>query len=195
MIQIKDFNGKVLKEIEGDTLIGAYLRRADLRGADFHGANLFEANFCGANLFEANFYEANLRGANLYETNLRRVDFRGANLYRADLRGANLCESILDEADLRESDLRGVNFDGVNLRRADISNAIMPIYSKWSFGIVNNKIKIGCECKTIEQWDEWFKGDDEFETKRGTEEFIRIEAMYKAYKAYFLHLENAIKNK
>ena len=51
---------------------GAYLYRADLRGANLRGANL--------------------RGANLRGANLRGADLRGA-----DLRGANLCGARWNE--------------------------------------------------------------------------------------------------
>jgi hypothetical protein len=29
-------------------------------------------------------------------------------------------------------------------------------------------IKIGCKIMSVPEWDEWFKGKEEFETKRGT---------------------------
>ena len=37
---------------------------------------------------------------------------------------------------------------------------------------------IGCKDKTIKEWDEWFAGDEEYETKRGTDEFKKIEWAY-----------------
>jgi hypothetical protein len=55
---------------------------------------------------------------------------------------------------------------------------------------VNLKYANLCKEKTIEEWDAWFKSSDSFETDRGAEEFKRIEANYKAAKAYLEHLNN-----
>jgi hypothetical protein len=81
----------------------AYLREANLSGADLRGADLREADLSGANL----------RGA----------DLREANLSGADLRGAYLSEANLREADLREADLREANLSGAYLRGADLREA------------------------------------------------------------------------
>ncbi len=43
---------------------------------------------------------------------------------------------------------------------------------------------------TIPQWDEFFKGKEKLGAERGTEEFKRIEAMYRAYRAYYEFLNN-----
>jgi hypothetical protein len=84
-------------------LIGADLRRSDLRGADlrhavfrksnleganFRSANMRDADFESANLLDANFFDADLNGARLRRTNLH-----GANLERADLRNLDLSEA------------------------------------------------------------------------------------------------------
>ena len=78
------FNGKVLKEIEGDSLSNANLRDANLGYANLINANLGYANLSGADLRSANLSGANLRGANLSGANLS-----GANLRSADLRSAD----------------------------------------------------------------------------------------------------------
>lgn len=62
--------GKVLYEVEGDTLRAAYLRGADLRGANLEGANLEDANL----------READLRGAYLRDANLRGTYLEGAKI-------------------------------------------------------------------------------------------------------------------
>ena len=64
-MQIKNLDGDVLKEVEGETLV-----RCDLPKADLFGAYLSEADLAGANLTEANFREANLSGATLRGANL-----------------------------------------------------------------------------------------------------------------------------
>ena len=53
----------------------AYLRGADLRGADLRGVNLSDANLRGANLSDAD-----LRGADLSDAHLRGADLSGADL-------------------------------------------------------------------------------------------------------------------
>ena len=115
--------------------------------------------------------KANLRGANL----------RGADLSDADLRGA-----YLRGANLRGAYLSNANLRGANLSDANLSNVIkMPIYCKWTHGITNgNLIHIGCEKRTIEDWDAFFASDEIISTPRNTLEFKQIEAVFNAYKAY-----------
>ena len=72
------WSGKVIREVEGDTLTRANL----------YGANLARANLYGANLTRANLY-----GADLTRANLTRANLYGANLARANLYGADLTET------------------------------------------------------------------------------------------------------
>ena len=69
-------------DLSGADLRGAYLSRADLSGADLRGADLRGADLSGADL----------RGAYLSRADLSGADLRGADLSRADLRGAYLSE-------------------------------------------------------------------------------------------------------
>ena len=85
VMQIKNFAGEVLHEIESDSLSGANLRRADLRRANMSEADLRRADLSGADLRGADLSEADLRGANLRKANLRGADLRGADLRGADL--------------------------------------------------------------------------------------------------------------
>ena len=55
------YTGKVLKEIEGDSLINADLSGADLSGANLSGANLRGADLSGANLINADLRSADQR--------------------------------------------------------------------------------------------------------------------------------------
>ena len=109
----------------------------------------------------------------------------------ANLRDANLIDANLIDADLRGADLRGAylidaNLRGANLSGADLSGAIKtPMFCKWSFGITDNKIHIGCERRTIKEWDLFFNSTDIIETKRDTQEFKKIEAVYNGLKAYY----------
>ena len=98
-----------------------------------------------------------------------------ADLIGADLRGADLREADLREADLREADLRG----------ADLREAIkIPMFCKWSHGITDGQIHIGCEKRSIDEWKEFIKSDEVIQTPRDSDEFKQIVRVIKAYIAY-----------
>ena len=114
-----------------------------------------------------------------------------ANLSYANLIDANLSGAYLSGANLSGANLIGANLSYANLSGANLSGAIkMQIYCKWSHGITDNIIHIGCIKRTIEQWDEFFASNDVIQTERGTQEFKQIQAVYNAYKAYMLTLNN-----
>ncbi len=140
---------------------------------------------------EAVLKKANLQGANLQEANLRGANLQGANLEEANLRGADLEGANLQEANLRGANLEGANLRGADLEGADLRGAIkLPIFCKWSHGITNQLIHIGCETKTIDDWDIFFDSDQIIQTPRNTEEFKQIQAVYLAYRAYLTHLKS-----
>ena len=112
---------------------------------------------------------ANLENANLYNANLYNANLINANLINANLINANLYNANLYNAKNKET-------------------AILPIFCKWSYGIKGDLIKIGCKEKTIEQWDLWFDSEEEYSTRRDTEYFKQIQAVYNALKAYYLTL-------
>ena len=102
------------------------------------------------------------------------------NLYGANLSGANL-----SRANLYGANLSGANLSGANLYGANLSGVIkMPITCKWSHGITGGLIHIGCEKRSIEDWDKFFASDEVITTERNTSEFKQIQAVYEAYKAY-----------
>ena len=96
----------------------AYLRHADLSGADLTGANLM-----GAYLRHADLSGADLTGADLRCAYLRHADLSGANLRHADLSGADLRHADLSGANLRHADLSGANLMGADLRCAYLRHA------------------------------------------------------------------------
>jgi len=155
-------------------LLGANLSRAYLLGAYLSGADLSGANLSGANLSGANLSGANLSGANLSGANLS-----GADLSRAYLSGANL-----SGADLSRAYLSGADLSGAYLSRADLSGANFQPFCKWRTSIIDNEITIGCKTKSIDDWDIFFNSDLEYETKRNTEEFKKIQAVFESYKTY-----------
>jgi hypothetical protein len=204
-IEIKSIFGKVLftYENENATIKDAVekavkekvsLNYADLSSADLSLANLYSADLRSANLSLANLRSADLSLANLYSADLSSANLRSANLSLANLRSANLRSANLSLADLRSADLYSANLYSANLRSANLysadnkETAYIPIHCKWSFTIVGNKIQIGCKDKTIEEWDLFFNSEEEYSTKRNTEEFKQIQACYEACKAYLTFL-------
>ena len=127
---------------------------------------------------------ANLTGANLYG-----ADLSNANLYRANLTGADLPNADLYRANLTGADLTGADLTGADLYRANLTGAIkLPMYCKWSHGITDGNISIGCKTRSIEEWDAFFASEETLTTPRNTQEFKQIQAVYEAYKAYLTHL-------
>ena len=109
--------------------------------------------------------------------------------------GKTLAEAIDEGANLEGANLVGANLVGADLRRAKgIENVFLPMYSKWSFSIQDNLLKIGCKTKTFEEWNKWFfDTDEEYETPRETENFKRIIANFLAVKAYHGFLKSSDK--
>jgi uncharacterized protein YjbI with pentapeptide repeats len=167
-----------------DNTIALTVLEAIRTGADLSGANLRSANLSGADLSGANLRSANLIGANLRSANLRSANLRSANLSGADLSGADL-----SGADLIGANLRSANLSGADLSGANLSGANVPMYCKWAISEVDGKVQIGCKLKSLEEWNEWFSGTDEYETSRDTPSFKRIQACYEAYKAYINFLK------
>jgi hypothetical protein len=93
----------------------AYLRGANLTGADFHGVDLRMAILNEANLSGASLTDANLNGAAL-----REVNFTGAALTKA-----NISWTDLSQAKLCRANLFWANFTGAVLKRANLSDAML----------------------------------------------------------------------
>jgi hypothetical protein len=104
----------------------------------------------------------------------------------------NSVKKTLLEAIKSDANLSGANLSGVDLSGAENKEtAYLPIFCKWASCIIDGKIKIGCKEKTIEEWDSFFASNEEFETSRDSKDFKQIEAVYLAYKAYYLHLNKS----
>jgi hypothetical protein len=101
-----------------------------------------------------------------------------------------LIEAVKRGADLRGAYLRGADLQGADLQGADLQGADLPMFSKWSMIKLENTFKIGCKEKSFEDWDKFFDSDKEFETKRESDDFKRIHAMYLANKTYYEFLKN-----
>ena len=195
-VEIKNVFGRVIFEYEcaknsiKKTVLEAIKQKADLSGANLSRADLSGANLSGADLSGAYLSGAYLSGAYLLGANLSGANLSRADLSRAYLLGADLSRADLSRANLSGADLSGADLSGADLSRAENKDtAKMPIFCKWNASIIGNKIKIGCQEMTIEDWDSFFESSEEFETKRNTEEFKQIQAVYLAYKAYLTHLK------
>ena len=180
MTVIKSISGIVIYESNQATIKtaieDAVIKKVNLTGANFRSADLRSAYLTGANLTGAYLTSSDLTGAN----------FRGAYLTSADLRCADFTGADLAGAYLTSSDLRGAE-----LTSADLTGAIkLPIYCKWSHGITDGLIHIGCENRSIEDWDIFFNSNQVIQTPRNTEEFKKIQAVYLAYRAYLTHLQS-----
>jgi len=79
------------------------------------------------------------------------ADLRNADLRNADLRNANLRNADLRNADLRNADLWNADLRNADLRNADIA-ILSTVHQKYDVRMVNNIIKIGCECHTVSKW-------------------------------------------
>lgn len=135
---------------ERANLLGAPLRRVDLRGADLRGAILSRADLFVANLLGANLSRVDLRGADLRDANLLGADLRGATL-----RGANLSGANLSGANLSRADLSGANLLGADLSRANLSDANLKVYQSgiWTAYVQPDHIRIGCQYFRVEEWE------------------------------------------
>ena len=149
----------------------------------FTGKIIFETSThrnIKAAILEAIKEGANLEGADLCGANLCGADLRSANLYGAKLRSANL-----EGADLLSANLEGADLEGAENKE----KAYVPMFCKWSVTLFGDKIKIGCETKSIKEWDAFFKSEEQLYTKRDTEQFNQIHAMYKAIRVYKIQLK------
>ncbi|ENH7933676.1 pentapeptide repeat-containing protein [Salmonella enterica subsp. enterica serovar Bredeney] len=122
-------------------------------------AYLRDADLCGADL-----RDADLRGANLRGANLRDADLCGANLRDADLRDAYLCGAYLRDADLCGADLRDAYLCGAYLRGANLCDAYLPdltfviLGEKYFISITNGEyVRAGCQNHTVEEWRKYSK--------------------------------------
>lgn len=51
-----------------------------------------------------------------------------------------------------------------------------------TYKINDATLQIGCKVKTIAEWDEWFAGEEVYQTERGTKKFAQIEANFNIFK-------------
>ena len=96
----------------------------------------------------------------------------------------NTIKETLEEAVRNNSNLEYASLRNVKNKET----AILPIFCKHSCGIKGNLIVIGCKQKTLEEWDLWFNSNEEYSTRRNTDDFKQIQAVYNSLKYYYLTL-------
>jgi len=151
-------------DLEGADLKGAYLEGADLGGAYLKGADLKRAYLKGANLKGADLKGANLKGANLKGADLKGANLKGAYLKGADLEGAYLKGADLGGADLKRAYLKGADLKGANLEFFSFPS--LRLISSINLGEVSSELALelmrwDARCHPHpERFDEWSKGGD-----------------------------------
>lgn len=111
--------------------------------------------------------------------------FLGGEFRGRQFRGGEFLGGQFLGGQFRGGEFRGGEFRGGEFRGGEFLGGVMGTFCKWYVGMTyEGNIKIGCKTMSEEQWDAWFKGKEEFSTKRGTKEFKRIYASYLSIKAY-----------
>jgi len=194
-IEIKSIFGHLLFTYEAENAIikdaveQAVKEKVSLSWSNLSSADLSSADLSSADLSSANLRSADLRSADLSSADLSSANLSSANLSSADLSSANLSSANLSSADLSSADLRSADLSSADLRSAkNKETAKIPLFCKWDYSILGDKIQIGCEKRTIEEWDKFFASEEVLSTKRNTEDFKQIEAIYNACKAYLITL-------
>jgi len=124
--------------MSGANMEKAYLNLARLENADLSGANLKDATIFQAIFDKTNFKGANLTNARMIGT-LGNVDMSGANVVkgrfgldignqpmgamRFDAIGGNFANTNFEGADINRSNFRFADFRGANLRNTDLFRA------------------------------------------------------------------------
>ncbi len=110
-------------QLQGAQLAHAQLQGAQLRRAQLQGAQLAHAQLQEAQLVGAQLQEARLAGAQLQEARLAGAQLQGAGLRHARLQGADLAGAQLQEARLAYAQLQGAKLAGAQLQRAELWSA------------------------------------------------------------------------
>ncbi len=146
LAKIIEVHGKWLRDEEGGER--AYLRGANLEGANLRGVYLRGANLGGAYLEGANLEGAYLEGVNLRRAYLGGAYLEGVNLRRAYLGGANL---------------EGANLEGASGNMKEMKSIFLD---KWPVTYTAEVMQIGCQRHTIDEWRGF--DDDEINNMDGS---------------------------
>ncbi|MEU0886063.1 pentapeptide repeat-containing protein [Lentzea sp. NPDC005914] len=111
--------------LQGANLASAWLRNANLKGAQLRDANLTLAWLRDTNLMGAQLQGARLGGACLHHADLRGALLQTAELSSAWLYNAQLDHAQLQGAELRYALLRKAHIWHANLQDADLTGAVL----------------------------------------------------------------------
>ena len=95
--------------------------------------------------------------------------WRGGTWYGGTWRGGVWNGGVWNGGDWHGGDWHG--------GRSSVRSKYIPVWD-------GSRIHIGCKAGTIPEWDEWFAGDEQYETPRDTEAFRLIHAHYQAIRAW-----------
>jgi len=110
---------------DGFVLNGASLQGVQLARADLHSVILMDSDLQRANLAAAILESAVLRKTNLRDSDLRKANMNRADLFRANLAGADLREASLVSCFLKRADLSGADLSTARgLTDAQIADAL-----------------------------------------------------------------------
>jgi len=94
-------------------------------------------------------------------------------------------EAVKNSANLSGAYLSGANLSGANLSGANLSMVTkLPLFCKWTFGITDGLIQIGCEKRSLSDWKTFLQSDEVISTPRDSEDFKQIVKVIKAMIAY-----------
>ena len=131
----------------GNNIIGADLRKANLKNAQLDDVNISSSDLAEANLEQTQLNnadlshtylrKANLQNSQLQNANLTNANLREANLSNANLQQASLVGAKLENANLSNANLTGVDFSGANLENANFRGANLSdsnVYRAYEYG-------------------------------------------------------------
>ena len=174
-----EFGIQIVDWKSGDWIKGffnaGYFRGGEFRGGEFRGGEFLGGYFRGGEFLGGYFLGGEFRGGYFRGGEFRGGYFRGGEFLGGEFRGGEFLGG----------EFLGGYFLGGEFLGGEFRGGVMCIYSKWFVGLTfEDKVRIGCKTKTFKEWDAWFKGKEEYSTKRNTPEFKRIYAHYVAIKAY-----------
>ena len=131
------------------------------------------------------------RGGEFRGGEFRGGEFRGGKFLGGYFRGGEFLGGYFRDGYFLGGYFRGGYFLGGEFRGGEFRGGLMMPNCKWIYGQTHDgKIKIGCKLMSMQEWEEWFSGNEKFSTERGTKEFKKIQACFEATKAYLNFLNN-----
>ena len=146
----------------------------EFRGGEFRGGYFLGGEFRGGQFRGGQFRGGQFRGGQFRGGQFRGGEFRGGYFLGGEFRGGYFL---------------GGEFRGGEFRGGEFRGGVMMPLCRWVYGFTaEGKIKIGCEVKTIEEWESFFASTETKTTPRGTIAFKKIQASFKAAKAYLEYM-------